>query len=308
MSIVKKITDFLICDIAGGFIPWMYGKGCGTYDKCVNQAFNFLTKSPQEWCDGTAFAQASLLFSTSFKVLGILLVSIFFLIGYVGEVVDTKQDVRFEAIFKMIIKLLLAQYLVVNSFTMVTNFCEMATYLVSSTDRSNAFIGGSMDEDGNITIDTETISAYIYSVDENGKKTPVAGVGDAMGSLVASLIFAAGASASGLMILYQAFIRFFKLILVMPYGGIACSTAAGNHVVNRTTEAFFKYVLCIIFESVTMCIALNLTGAVVRSFSGSLFGSSGLWEKLLCDLFMCLCTVGVVKSAEQITERALGLH
>lgn len=58
-----------------------------------------------------------------------------------------------------------------------------------------------------------------------------------------------------------------------------------------------------------MIMALVLAGTILNSgTAANLFGNDSLWLRLLCDIFMCVCALGAIKSSEQITERALGLH
>lgn len=115
----------------------------------------------------------------------------------------------------------------------------------------------------------------------------------------------------GAMILFEAYQRFFKIMLLVPYGSLANSTIAGNHMLNRSAESFWKYALATILEAVTMYFSMALAAAVLSSGTlGLKDGWSGAFYVLgwiLESSFVSMLTLGLVKGSEMVTQKALGL-
>ena len=128
---------------------------------------------------------------------------------------------------------------------------------------------------------------------------------------IMAVVFLLVITGCGMMILYEAYQRFFKIMMLVPYGTLANSTLAGNHTLNRTAEAFWKFALATILEAVTMYLAMALSAAVLSSGSlGLTDGTSGAFYVIAWILessFVCMLTLGLVKGSEMVTQKALGL-
>ena len=100
-------------------------------------------------------------------------------------------------------------------------------------------------------------------------------------------------------------------MLLVPYGSLANSTIAGNHMLNRSAESFWKYALATILEAVTMYFSMALAAAVLSSGTlGLKDGWSGAFYVLgwiLESSFVSMLTLGLVKGSEMVTQKALGL-
>ncbi len=92
---------------------------------------------------------------------------------------------------------------------------------------------------------------------------------------------------------------------------IAFSTLAGNRSVANTAASYAKYFLSVVFEAVTMALAIMLCNAFISSGLPSFTGNYADWVKTLiylCEMtFTIALTVGSVKGAQSLTSRALGL-
>ena len=128
---------------------------------------------------------------------------------------------------------------------------------------------------------------------------------------IMAVVFLLVVTGCGMMILYEAYQRFFKIMMLIPYGTLANSTIAGNHMLNRSAEAFWKYALSTILEAVTMYLAMALSAAVLSSGTlGLTEGTSGvffIFAWILESSFICMLTLGLVKGADMVTQKALGL-
>ena len=97
----------------------------------------------------------------------------------------------------------------------------------------------------------------------------------------------------------------------MPVGSIAFSTMAGNRNVAHTASSYAKYFLSVVFEAVTMALAIMICNAFINAGLPSFTGNYADWTQTLiylCEMtFAIALTVGSVKGAQSLTSKALGL-
>lgn len=129
--------------------------------------------------------------------------------------------------------------------------------------------------------------------------------------LILEIVFLLITVGCGAMILLEAYQRFFKILMLVPYGTLASSTIAGNHMLAHSAESFWKYALCTIMDAVTMYMALALSAVVISSGSLGLTknqtGAMYVFAWMLESSFVCMLTLGMVKGAETVTQKALGV-
>ena len=81
--------------------------------------------------------------------------------------------------------------------------------------------------------------------------------------------------------------------------------------VTHTAVTFTKYFLSIVFEAVTMALAIIVCNALINSGLPIIEGDFSSWAAVLlylCELtFGIALTVGSVKGAQNLTSKALGL-
>ena len=97
----------------------------------------------------------------------------------------------------------------------------------------------------------------------------------------------------GFFLIYTVYFRFLKILIIVPFGAIALSTISGNRMVSHTATTYARYFLSIVFEAVTMALAIIVCNALII---------------YLCEMtFTIALTVGTVKGAQGLTSKALGL-
>ena len=115
----------------------------------------------------------------------------------------------------------------------------------------------------------------------------------------------------GFFMIYTVYFRFLKIMVIVPIGSIAFSTLAGNRNVANTASSYAKYFLSVVFEAVTMALAIMLCNAFISAGLPSFTGGYADWAKTLiylCEMtFTIALTVGSVKGAQSLTSKALGL-
>ena len=102
-----------------------------------------------------------------------------------------------------------------------------------------------------------------------------------------------------------------KILFIVPIGAIAFSTVAGNRTVAQTAVTYAKHFLSVVFEAVTIALAILMCNAFINAGLPSFTSEYADWTKVLiylCELtFGTAMTVGMVKGAQNLTSRALGL-
>lgn len=341
---VLVILEFLQNEILMPVTEAVIGFGTGIYNGFVDNAVNVLTKSPAEW-NGEGWDYISGVVNPVFVIFGCSIITIFFLIGYLGEISDdTKLNPSLWRIMFLFLKIFIAQYMVINCMSMVMG---LFGYVEALTDFSGGEAGGRYtyelpeikayslklgigtgSEAGFVATDyamSEWLAMIMeaeYEYDEytnetsntlthwgmDGRVEGNMGFVPALFTTICAVLFMVSCVASGAVIAYTAYMRFFKILLLVPYGSIACSTIAGNNMINRTAVSFFKYAIGVVFEAVTMIVAIRLIGVVAPSIDFiKLDGEYYYCGLLINQCFILFLGLGVVKGAYQLTSRALGL-
>lgn len=269
------------------------------YNNLIGVAVGLLGENPASWnSSGWSFVKGV---NTVFMGIGAVLVVIFFLMGFCSDSLDIKQDLRLENILRMFLKLSIAEFFVVNSLTIVKKLFALATGIIGKISSTGISF-------------TYSVPQTVADIANDPAGNEITGLGGAcLGLLllimgVAFLLILAGC---GMMIVYEAYQRFFKILLLVPYGTLANSTLAGNHMLNHSAESFWKYALGTILEAVTMYMALALSAAILKSGAISLTNNEAggfyILGWILESSFVCMLTLGIVKGSSTVTQRALGL-
>lgn len=201
-------------------------------------------------------------------------------------------DDRLEVVLKQLTKLVVAEFLVVNSVDLISAFFKLPQALC------NVMVGNAQ-----FNINT---SDAVYRCLESPSFS------DATILWLFSLVLMVLTAISGGSIIYLAIIRIFKVLMIIPYAAIATSTVASSHGIASTTISYYKYAFATILESATMLIAVNLSGYLITNNSdllttlinGSDFNEALSW--MIGTMMLLACTMGAVKEAGQITHRVLG--
>ncbi len=269
------------------------------YNSLLGMAVGMLGQDPATWNrSGWNFIKEV---NTVFLGIGGTLVVIFFLMGFCADSVDIKQDFRIENILRMFLKLSLAEFFVMNSLKIVRQLFALSTGIIGKISAADLSFQYAI---------PEKVSSILSKPLENGFEGAF-GIGGMIVLLITAIIFLLVMGGCGLMILFEAFQRFLKILMIVPYGTLANSTIAGNHMLTRTAESFWKYMLCTILEAVTMYMAVALSAAVISSGILNLVAGKAGFTYILSwmieGMFTAFLMLGMVKGSETLTQRALGL-
>ena len=262
----------------------------GFWNNQISLVFAMLGQSPVSFKGGGPWAVIEGI-EPIFVAVGSSLVVLFFVIGFCSESIDVKDEMRFESILRMLIRLGLAEWFVANNVTIMKAFFTSIGNLV-----------------GLISAGTTTQLAIDSAQADVIKEL---GFGESLVMLILTALLAIIIIICGFFIIYTVYFRFLKILIIVPLGAIACSTMAGNRMVSHTMSTYCKYFLSCVFEAVTMALAIVVCNAFINAGLPSFTGSYADWAQTLiylCEMtFTIAMTVGSVKGAQTLTSKAFGI-
>lgn len=212
-------------------------------------------------------------------------------IGFCAESVDIREEIRFEAILRMFIRVAIAQWLVSYNITIMKALFTSCGNLV-----------GHLGQNQSVELSIDPAQAEVIKD---------LGFGTSIVFLILAVFLSLIVIICGFFLLYNVYFRFLKIMVIVPFGAIASSTLAGNRGLSNTFVAYMKYFISVVFEAVTMALAILLCNQFISSGLPTFTGDYEDWAKTLIYLgemtFTVALTVGTVKGAQNLTSRALGL-
>jgi hypothetical protein len=262
----------------------------GFWNNQISLVFSMLGQSPVSFKGGGPWAIIEGI-EPIFVAVGSSLVVLFFVIGFCSESVDVKDEMRFESILRMFIRLGLAEWFVANNVTIMKAFFTSIGNLV------------------NLMSARTTVTLSIDSTQADVIKN--LGFGESLVMLILAALLSIIVIICGFFIIYTVYFRFLKILIIVPLGAIAFSTMGGNRMVSHTAVTYCKYFLSVVMEAVTMALAIIVCNAFISAGLPAFTGSYADWAKTLiylCEMtFTIAMTVGSVKGAQSLTSKALGL-
>lgn len=256
----------------------------------VSLVFAMLGQTPAEFKGGGPW-NAIMSVQPIFVAVGSSLVVIFFVIGFCSESVDVKEEMRFEVILRMLIRLAISEWFVVNSITiMKAFFTSIGNWVKTLSFNSSASL---------------SINSTEAEVIKN------LGFGEGLLMLILASLLAIIIIICGFFLIYTVYFRFLRLLVIVPMGAVAFSTMSGNRTVSHTMVTYCRYFLAVCFEAVTMALAIIVCNAFINAGLPTFTSSYADWTKTLiylCEMtFAIALTVGSVKGAQNLTSKVFGL-
>lgn len=256
----------------------------------VSLVFALLGQSPAEFKGGGPWAVITGI-QPLFVAVGSSLVVLFFVIGFCSESVDVKEDMRFEVILRLLIRLALAEWFVANCITIMKAFFTSIGNWVKALSANS--------------------SAILKINSEEAEVIKNLGFGESLLMLILASLLAIIIIICGFFLIYTVYFRFLRLLVIVPIGAIAFSTMGGNRTVSNTVVTYCKYFLCVCFEAVTMALAIIICNAFINAGLPTFTSTYADWTQTLiylCEMtFAIALTVGSVKGAQTLTSKVFGL-
>ena len=296
---IGGVVDWILSNTLGvplrALLKSLAQTGVDIYNTFVQDAVDVLTQDPTTIANGQLWSVIEPI-NSALVAVGSMLVVLFFLIDFCSSSLDVRDNVRLETIFKTSIKLIIAEYFVTNNITVIKGLIAIGDGIVDIIAGSSSATKVTLSQ------------TFLNSVDKYDFWTTLLGV-------IIWLIVALAMIGSGAIIMYYAYQRAIKLLVIVPFGAIAFSTIAGGHQINHTTISFVKFVLATMLEAGAIIIVLILMGKLI-SVGG--IGSISTTQAFASDIsgalkagvsyaLSCLLTVGMVKGCLSTIERGLGL-
>lgn len=262
----------------------------GFWNNQISLVFSMLGQSPVSFKGGSPWGIIESIHPI-FVAVGSSLVVLFFVIGFCSESVDVREEMRFEVILRLLIRLTLAEWFVVNSVKISKAIFQTIGNLVNSLSSGVA--------------STLVIDATQADIIRN------LGFGESLIMLILAALLSIIIIICGFFMIYTVYFRFLRLLIVIPLGPLAFSTMGGNRTVSNTVVAYSKYFLSVCFEAVTMALAIMMCNAFINAGLPAFTGGYADWTQTLiylCEMtFSIALTVGCVKGAQSLTSKAFGL-
>jgi hypothetical protein len=262
----------------------------GFWNNQISLVFALLGESPVNFKGGGPWAVISGI-EPIFVAVGSSLVVLFFVIGFCSESVDIREEMRFEVILRMLIRLGLAEWFVANNVSIMKAIFTSVGNLVGLLSAGN------------------TVELKI--AEEQAEIIENLGFAESLIMLIITALLSIMIIICGFFLIYTVYFRFLKLLIIVPLGSIAYSTMGGNRMVANTAVTYSKYFLSVVLEAVVMALAILVCNALVNSGLPSFTGDYEDWTQTLiylCEMtFTIALTVGTVKGAQGLISKALGL-
>lgn len=256
----------------------------------VALVFELLGQSPTEFKDGGPWEVIADI-EPIFVAVGSSLVVLFFVIGFCSESIDVKEEMRFETVLRMLMRLGIAEWLVTSNVTIMKSFFSSIGALVGLITNNGA--------------------PKLKIPKEQQDVIEGLGFGESLLMMILAVIIALVVIFCGFMLIYTVYFRFLKILVIVPFGALAFSTTSGNKMVSHTAVTYSKYFLSVLLEAVTMALAIIVCNAFLNAGLPSFTSDYADWTKALmymCELtFSVAMTVGAVKGAQDLTSKVLGL-
>jgi hypothetical protein len=262
----------------------------GFWNSQVAIVFSLLGQSPESFQGGGAWAYIESV-EPYFVAIGSSLVVLFFVIGFCSESVSLPDEFRFENILRIIIRLAISEWLVVNNISILEAIFTSCGNLVNLLGGTSAQTLKIADDAAETIKNLDVISGILFII---------------LAAILSLVIIVCG-----LYLIYLVYFRFLKLFLVVPLGALAFSTVGSSRGLAQVGISYAKYFFSVAFEAVVIAMAILVCNAFLSSGLPEFAGDYEAWTKTLIYLaemtFTIAVTVGAVKGAQTLTQRAFGV-
>ena len=260
------------------------------WNSMVDIVFGLLTDSPENFKGGGPWEIIESI-NPIFVGVGSSLVVIFFVIGFCSESIDVKEEMRLEKILALLVRLGIAEFFVANNISIMKAIFTSVGNLVGMLSTGEG--------------------VHLKMTRQGAEVIGSLGFCESILMLILTVVLSLVILVCGFFLIYTVYFRFLKILVIVPLGSIAYSTMSGNRMVTSTAVTYTKYFLSVVFEAVTMALAIIVCNALLNAGVPVIGGGSSGWTAVLlylCELtFGIALTVGSVKGAQNLTSKALGL-
>lgn len=277
--------------------------GIDIWNVLIGIAFTYLSETPSSFANGAPYEFVTNI-NTFFVAVASPLTMLFFLWGFFNQSINIREEMNTFNIIKMLVRLLIANYFVVHSITLLNAFISIFTGL-------NSKVIGFIPKKGYATFEHYTLSSSV----EFAVTDLFAGN---IFTLIFSIVIFVILVVCGVMLLYTIYSRYLMILFKMPFSCVSFSSlSASNHEFNGMAINFLKDFLATVAELVAIVIAIRLVGFVANNTMDTLIADlingftkdgtiSGLTDYICHMIVYCLMaslTIGMTKGASAVTSK-----
>lgn len=301
MDFIEKILGTILNDWVGKFIKKVLKavgnlfaeplhdflqKGVSMYNQLVDCGVSILTADPKNlntdiWDIVTGINSALITVSA-------LVATILLLVNFCSTSLDVKDNMRLESVLKLYIRIGLTNFFIVNNMTVITAVLSAGNYITGKFG---------------------TPGSGHLSMSLGVAKFKNHGAGTLLIALLVVAVFGILLYSGGNLIL-AAYKRYFKLLLIVPYGSLAFATMAGDHDTARSARSYVKYILATFLEAAAMILILRVMGILSASPAGILNKAGitvfdDIYGQIIMLGFHAILTNTLIGETDTIIHRAL---
>lgn len=256
---------------------------------------DLINTSPKDWAESMKIWDDITEIYNNILPLACSLVVLFFLIGFCENSINVKEEIRLEIIFRLFIRVGITQYFVIHALEIANIIFDISTGLC-----------GTLRIPSYKTVFDNGLPLEIYDTNWIGNIF-----------LIFPLMFMLVIAPACMFIIWSMLImRFFRILLAIPYGALAFSgLASGSHHFSNIAPGYVKYMLSICLEAFSIGIALKIgTGVIINAHGLVSFvqmeGDVHFINAVLEIVQYCLSTALLLilcKAAQNTATKALSL-
>lgn len=264
------------------------------FNYIYNLSVSLFTTNPRDWAESMGIWSIINQIYEKIIPVGCSLVVVIFLIGFCSNTVDVKEELNFEKAIRLLIRLGITEWFVVNSLTITGYLFSMVSGLIGLVNNTTT-----------TPSITSPVSTYLYEMSNTSRVV----------LLFVVIFYLVILPVSAAAIMVMALIRLFKVMLIIPYGPIAYSTIAGGiQAISGTLPSYIKYLLGTLLEAFSVMVALKIGQVMI--LNKSLFDLTSIPSSdylMPCILELCQTMISavlltiLVKIAKDVATKALGL-
>lgn len=300
MGFISSAIDGLIQGLGEGMLSlgeWMLQAGYEAWKGCSAVTVEYLLQEPSSQASAWSLVTGNL-YSMSLAIAASLSI-LYFVIGWLRESIDIRNNFTLENMFRFFIRYLLTASLLVHSLSLLTGITECTTAVVSSIGAQ----GWTTEPEG---VFDALRTAMEADADLEGMDWFALGFGGLFGGLLGGLVILV----CGVNLILSVLSRLFNLLLCIPFAPVAFAGFAGGHELSQSGIAWIRTYLSYALEAVVIVLAITL--------SFGLFADASLFQETevnLVTLLLKICEFCVpmvtacacVKGANLVVRRCLGL-
>ena len=262
------------------------------WNEKLGELFSMLTTTPEEFRGGAIWAIILKVFD-SMSAVGLALVTLCWFAGVIKTVGTFTELKRPEVAVKVIVRLILAQYVVTNALELMKQFISLACGIVANIMTASGFLA----EDG-LVLPEEIISAA-----QN------IGVISGLGAWIVALICMLVITVLSFIILLTVYGRFFKIFIYTALAPIPLAGFAGEPT-SGMGRSFVRSYLAVLMEGAVILLACVIYSAFAASppvIDPDASAQSMIFTYMSQLIFQMLILVATIRGADRIAREVTGL-